>query len=166
MRILLALAVTVVLLCAGCAPKSAANNKADVEKAVHDYLAKKGMAESMKVEVGQVQYQGDTAEASVVLSAKTNPDAKMAVTYTLKRTAPGSWEVQGRKEGAAGADHGNAPAPGGPMGMPAGQPSGAMNPPGAPAASPHGMGQMPPASAPPVGSAHQPKPAAPPKPAK
>ena len=152
MRTLFALVVAAALLCAGCAPKGAQtqNDKAGVEKALREYLAKKGMSsDAMTVEVRQVQYQGDTAEADVVISAKSNPSATMNMRYTLKRTGPGSWEVQGRKEAAAGhgmpmptAPEGPTPSPFGPPGSGAGAPGSATNP--------HA------AQAPPAESAHAP----------
>jgi len=177
MRTLLALAVAVVLLCAGCAQRGAQNNQADVEKAVKEYLAKKDLStEAMNIVVRQVQYQGDTAEADVSLTAKSNPQASMTMKYVLKRTGPGSWQVQGPKAGGAtGPGHG-MPMPEGPAPSPMGPPNpsnlggpGDTAGPGTAPANPHGMTQMPPSNAPAAGSAHgskQPAKPTPPNPGK
>lgn len=163
MRMFLALAVALVLLCAGCAQRSAQNSQADVEKALKEYLTDKGLSiEAMNIVVRQVQYQGDTAEADVSLTAKSNPQASMTMKYVLKRTGPGSWQVQGPKSGgAAGGGRTGMPMPEGATPSPLGTPNPSnLGGPGDTAGSgtapvnPHGMGQMPPANPPAAGSAH------------
>ncbi len=98
----------------GCAPKSAQQNPADIERAVKEYLAKKpGLsAESMQIEVRNVQFHGETADADVLFRSKANPEASMTMSYTLKRTGPGTWMVEGAKGSKAGQQgHPGMPAP-------------------------------------------------------
>jgi hypothetical protein len=141
------LIVAVLFGLAGCAQKPARNNQADIERALREYLNKKPSVSSqaMQIQIQQVQYQGDTAEADVLFRSKTNPDASVTMKYVLKQTGPGSWQVEGPKPGAPG--HGNMPASAGAMASPrggagnagAGEASGMANP-HAPAANPHAAG--------------------------
>lgn len=108
------------------------NDKADIEHAIQEYVSKRpGLsAEAMVTEVRQVTFQGDTAEADVLFRSRSNPDASMTMRYTLKRTGPNSWAVQGPKSSAG--SHG-MPRAGSGAASPHGQPEA-----GAPISNPHG----------------------------
>lgn len=125
MRALLAFFLGLALIfAAGCTRPSQANDKADVDKAIQQYIAAKpGLAGSgMSVEVKQVNFQGDKAEADVLFRAKSNPDASMVMRYALKRTGPRRWAVEGGKSAGVAQPH---PPMGGsgmpPQGMPGGE---------------------------------------------
>jgi len=85
----------------------------------------------MRVEIGQVKFQGDEATAAVTITAREDPSASMQMMYRLTRTA-GAWKVQAPQTGG-GATHGAPPA-GGPGGgksdLPAGHPPVESQPPG------------------------------------
>jgi hypothetical protein len=129
-----------ILAFTGC-HKAAPSNDA-VRQGVLDYLATKGMtAASMDINLKEVTFNGNAADATVTFAAKGNPTAQMTMQYHLD-LKDGKWAVTGRKDTAqhgAGAALPGAAAPGG-MGMTGG-------------ANPHGGGAMPaPEDLPPAGT--------------
>lgn len=84
---------------------------------------------AMNVDVTNVTFAGDQADASVTITPKSAPGGGMSVNYHLQQQGT-KWVVMGRKD-AGGAPHGGGAVPTG---------GGAMAPGGA---SPHGA--MPPA---------------------
>jgi hypothetical protein len=107
MRALVALGVGAALLLAGCARRSQQNSQADVEKAIQQYIAAKpGLGGGgMLIDVQQVKFDGDKAEADVRFQAKSNPAASMTRHYTLKRTGPNTWVVESGKSAGMGEMH-------------------------------------------------------------
>lgn len=94
MRTVLALSVTL-LAGAGCARQARVNDKAEVEKAITQYLSTRpGLTgTAMSVEVKQVTFQGNQAEAEVVFRSKDNPQASVGMRYVLRRTG-NAWSVE------------------------------------------------------------------------
>ena len=91
--------IVAALLVAGCSRQAQRSDKADIEKAIQQYIAAKpGLAGGgMSVDVKQVEFKGDKAEADVQFQARSNPEASMVMRYTLKRTGPSAWAVEGGK---------------------------------------------------------------------
>ncbi len=120
MRTVLALSA-VLLSVAGCSHRAAQNNKADIEKAIQEHLNRRpGLASAaMVLEVKEVAFQGDRAEAEVVVRSKANPEARMALRYVLKRTGTSPWAVEGGKPSGVGRPHGTSPPEMAPESVPA-----------------------------------------------
>jgi hypothetical protein len=131
------------LVVAGCSRQGQRSDKTDIEKAIQQYIAAKpGLAGGgMSVDVKQVEFKGDKAEADVQFQAKSNPEASMVMRYTLKRTGPNTWAVESGKSTASAQPPGHSPMGG--EAPPQGMPGGGM-------ASPHGMPPAQPAHPPPA----------------
>ena len=113
--------IVAALFVAGCSRQAQRSDKADIDKAIRQYIAAKpGLAGGgMSVDVKQVEFKGDKAEADVQFRAKSNPEASMVMRYTLKRTGPGTWAVEGGKSAASAPPQ---EMPGGGMASPHGMP--------------------------------------------
>jgi hypothetical protein len=101
--LILVLPAAIVLL-AGC-QKGAPETKAAVEAALRAYLAQRpGLAmDKMEMEVKDVSFKGETAEADVVFRVKDGP-GEMAMRYTLRRQGD-QWVVErGGQAGSSGAE--------------------------------------------------------------
>lgn len=124
--------IVAALLVAGCSRQGQRSDRADIEKAIQRYIAAKpGLGGSgMSVDVKQVEFKGDKAEADVQFQAKSNPAASMVMRYTLKRTGPGAWAVESGQPAGSARPAGHPPMGGeaSPQAMP-----------GSGMASPHGM---------------------------
>jgi hypothetical protein len=96
----------------GCSGASEADETADVRQAVERYLSARTdlSLSSMRVVVNKVSIEGERATAAVTIAASNDPQAKMEMTYALRRTAEG-WEVEPPQGGAGGAHGGSAPQP-------------------------------------------------------
>jgi len=131
MRVLFCV-IVLALAVAGCSRQAQRSDRADIEKAIQQYIAAKpGLAGGgMSVDVKQVEFKGDKAEADVQFRARSNPEASMVMRYTLKRTGPSAWAVESGKSAASAQPQGHRPMGGEapPQGMP-----------GSGMASPHGM---------------------------
>lgn len=94
----------------GCSGASEADETADVRQAVERYLSARTdlSLSSMRVVVNKVTVDGERATAEVTIAANNDPQAKMEMTYALRRTAEG-WEVEPPQGGAGGAHGGSAP---------------------------------------------------------
>jgi hypothetical protein len=91
--------VILLTLCLAACHRGQQNTDA-VRQALVDYLAKKGLSTaSMDINVANVKFDGDKADASVTFAAKGAPSAQMAIQYSLE-LKDGKWTVTGR----AGAD--------------------------------------------------------------
>lgn len=96
-------------------------NKEAVRQGIIDFVAARGLnVQGMTVDVTDVQFTGNHAEATVAFTAKGGPPGSgMSMKYQLDQQS-GKWVVTGRKD--AGSPHGGGA-------MPSGQ---------APMANPHG----------------------------
>lgn len=101
---------------AGACARPSIDNKPAVEAALRAYLAERpGLAmDKMDMEVKDVQFNGDTAEADVVFRVKGG-EGEMAMHYTLRRQE-NQWVVE--RSGQSGSSGGALP-PGHPPVQPA-----------------------------------------------
>lgn len=103
-RFLVFILLAAAALSAACARQSI-DTKPAVEAALRAYLAQRpGLAlDKMDMEVKDVQFKGDTAEADVVFRVKDG-EGEMAMRYTLRRQGH-QWVVErSGQTGASGAD--------------------------------------------------------------
>ena len=101
---LILLVVAAAALAAACARQSI-DTKPAVEAALRAYLAQRpGLAlDKMDMEVKDVQFKGETAEADVVFRVKGG-EGEMAMRYTLRRQG-NQWVVErSGQTGASGAE--------------------------------------------------------------
>ena len=95
MRALLALCLllTVVNSCSRPAP---VNDRAEVEKAIQDYVNSRPILSpsAMSIEVEQVSFQGDQAEATVLFHGRDEVQSSVALRYVLRRTGSRTWVVE------------------------------------------------------------------------
>jgi hypothetical protein len=140
----------------GVACNRAPKNAEAIRQAVIDHLQKNtGLDMSaMTVEVTNVTFRGNEADANVAFKPKNMPEGGMSMSYTLENQS-GRWQVKKRAAGGMGA---NPHAGGAPADNAAAPSQGAATqlPPGHPptAAAPgQGAEQQLPAGHPPVGAA-------------
>jgi hypothetical protein len=82
-------------------------SKADVERAIQQYMSTRpGLTSTaMSMEVKQVTFRGEQAEAEVVFRSKDNPQASMSMRYVLKRAGGNTWSVDRDKSRSLSAGH-------------------------------------------------------------
>ena len=113
-------------------PRSAA----DVQMAVQTYLSGHTdlRADEMRVHVGRIRYEGDSAMAEVTIAASGDPEAEMKMVYFLELGANG-WRVV-PPDSATGGQDPSVTSPGNTPGLPPGHPPttqpGTVLPPGHP----------------------------------
>ena len=114
MRALLALCL-MLATAAGCSRQAPVNNAADVEKAVQDYVhSRPGLSgTAISIEVRQVTFHDDRAEATVLFHSREDPQSSVALRYVLKRAATRTWVVEREKTRGI-----SSVPPGGPGGTP------------------------------------------------
>jgi hypothetical protein len=80
---------------AACNWLSGVNSKAAVQEAIEEHLKQQPnvVLQNMTVEVGDVAFSGDTAEAQVKFRSKQAPDMVVGVQYKLRRSGNG-WRVE------------------------------------------------------------------------
>lgn len=139
-------ALTTLMLLAGCGSSGSStaglNSKEAVRKAVVEHLSqRKGLdldMSAMDVEIGDVSFKTNEAEASVSFRAKGSQTAAMTMQYQLERSGEG-WKVKPKAPGAAGGGNphgGGAPAVELPAPLPGTTGGGATLPPGHPPTTP------------------------------
>lgn len=107
-----------IVIVAACGGASKTQSKEAVQKAIEAYLAQRQnlMLANMNMEVAEVKFEGDTAEAEVKFRSKQSTTLAVSVHYKLKRTADG-WQVESSSSagGAGTSPHGGitptTPAP-------------------------------------------------------
>ncbi len=109
--------------CGGSAPS---NTRAQIEDAIDQHLARRSDLDidSMKVTVGQIEFQGDDrARATVAFQVGDSPESSMQMVYDLKRDN-GAWEVLRNENAGHGAGQVAPPAtnPGSNPNLPANHP--------------------------------------------
>jgi len=100
---------------AACHRSSGVNSRAAVQEAIEEHLKQRSSnvaAQNMTMEVGEVTFNGDTAQAQVKFRSKQAPNVAVSVVYKLHRVDNG-WQVEST---SAPAMHGstspaNTPAP-------------------------------------------------------
>ena len=115
--------MALVLALAGCARKVESNDA--VRQAIVQHVSKTMSLGAMDVQIGTVEFHGDTADAVATFVPKGMPNSAVSFNYTLEREGSG-WKVKGR--GHMNAEHGKgaqlpAPGAGDSQGMPPGHPS-------------------------------------------
>ncbi len=125
MRLLLAAGVGLALVLSGCS--KAVQSNAPIQAAIERHLQKQQNIafSNMTMEVQNVKYAGDKADAEVKFRSKQAPDLAVSVHYVLQRSGD-TWEVVSSSSsgGMGGNPHGGglpAPAPAQPRPQP--QPS-------------------------------------------
>jgi len=118
MRPLLAVVSAVLLFAAGCDKSKKLDTKEAVQAAIEAHLQQRPnvMLASMTLEVDDVKFSGDTAEADAKFRSKQSPSLAVGVHYKLRR-AGDQWQVESSTPsgGMGGSPHGGsapmAPAP-------------------------------------------------------
>jgi hypothetical protein len=114
---------------AACHRSSGANSKAAVQEAIEEHLKQRSnvVFQNMTVEVGEVTFNEDTAQAQVRFRSKQAPNLAVGVVYKLRRVDNG-WQVESTSAATmpGTTPHGNTAAP-----MPS------------PSTNPHGVGPQP-----------------------
>ncbi len=107
MRVVAALASVLFLLLAGCSKAVKLQSKESVRAAIESHLQQRQglMMTNMTLEVSDVKFSGDTADADVKFRSKQSPDLFVSVHYKLRR-ASDHWQVE--SGGAEGNPHGPA----------------------------------------------------------
>ena len=113
-------AVVMSLLVLGLAGSSACNrssgvhSKAAVQEAIEEHLKQQPNVafQNMTVEVGDVAFSGDTAEAQVKFRSKQAPNLAVGVQYKLRRSGNG-WKVESTSSASMSGTtpHGNTAGP-------------------------------------------------------
>jgi hypothetical protein len=80
---------------AACHRLSGIHSKAAVQEAIEEHLKQQPnvVLQNMTVEVGEVTFNGDTAEAQVKFRSKEAPDLAVGMLYKLRR-AGSRWQVE------------------------------------------------------------------------
>jgi uncharacterized protein YhdP len=78
-----------------CHRLSGIHSKAAVQEAIEEHLKQQPNVafQNMTVEVGDVTFNGDTAQAQVKFSSKQTPHVAVGVVYKLRRVGNG-WQVE------------------------------------------------------------------------
>lgn len=93
-----ALVMTLVVLglagSTACHRLSGVNSKAAVQEAIAEHLKQRSnvVSQNMTMEVGEVTFNGDTAQAQVKFRSKQAPNLAVGVLYKLRRAGNG-WQV-------------------------------------------------------------------------
>ena len=79
-----------------CSRQMPVNDRADVEKAIQDYVNSRPVLSpsAMSMEVEQVTFQGDQAEATVLFHGREEAQSSVALRYVLRRTGSRTWLVE------------------------------------------------------------------------
>lgn len=98
----------------GCKKTRETESKDAVKAAIEAHLQQRSnlMLANMTLEVEDVKFSGDRAEAAVKFRSKQAPDLVVGVRYVLRRTGD-RWQVESGSpsSGMGGAAHGGAGAP-------------------------------------------------------
>jgi hypothetical protein len=114
MRVLAALIATLLLVAAGCNKRTKLQTKEAVQAAIESHLKQRPnvVMANMDLEVGEVKFAGDTAEAEANFRSKQSPNLLVGVHYRL-RLAGDHWQVESSTPsgGMGGSSHGGGAAP-------------------------------------------------------
>ena len=80
----------------GCSRQAPVNDRADIEKAIQDYVNSRPILSptAMSMEIQQVTFQGDQAEATVLFHGREDLQSSVSLRYVLKRTGSRTWLVE------------------------------------------------------------------------
>jgi hypothetical protein len=102
--------VGVALVFGGCSKSREVQSKAAIQEAIERHLQKQSnvLLNNMSVEVQDVRYEGDRANADVKFRSKQSPDLAVARQYVLRRVGD-QWQVESSASpGGMGDPHGGA----------------------------------------------------------
>jgi hypothetical protein len=109
MRLVMACLLGLGIVLTGCSRSKGPQTKEAVQAAIEAHLAQRQnlMLSNMTVEVQDVKFQGDTAEAQVNFRSKKASDLVVGVRYLLRRSGD-TWKVESSSPttGMGGAAHG------------------------------------------------------------
>jgi hypothetical protein len=110
MRFVLACLLGLGIVLTGCNRTKGPESKEAVQAAIEAHLAQRQnlMLANMTVEVQDVKFKGDTAEAQVNFRSKQASDLVVGVRYVLRRSGD-TWKVESSSptSGMGGASHGS-----------------------------------------------------------
>jgi len=119
----MSLVVLSVVASAACHKLNGIDSKAAIQEAIEEHLKQQPnvFLQNITVEVGDVSFNGDTAQAQVKFRSKQAPNLAVGMLYRLRRTGNG-WHVESTSTASmpGTTPHGNAAAP---------TPSSSTNPP-------------------------------------
>ena len=112
MRTLLACTVGAVLIFGGCSKSRTDQSKEAIKAAVEQHLQQRSnvVYNNMTLEVQDVKFNGDHAEANVRFQSKQSPQAAVNVHYTLKKIGD-RWQVESSSSAGGMGTHGMGGAP-------------------------------------------------------
>ena len=114
MRFLSICLLGLLVLVGGCSKTGGLQSKAAVQTAIEAHLQQRPnlMLANMTLEVQEVKFSGDTAQADVQFRSKQSPNLVVGVRYMLRR-AGDRWQVESSAPigGMGTPPHGGAPAP-------------------------------------------------------
>lgn len=95
MRVVLAGLTILALVMSGCAKDRGAQSKSAVRAAIEEHLRQRPNVVwgNMTLEVQEVKFTGDMAEAEVRFRSKQSPELAVGVRYTLRKMGE-RWQVQ------------------------------------------------------------------------
>lgn len=114
MRFVVACCAGLALILTACRRPDELQSKAAIQAAIERRVEQRSnlVFNTMTIEVGDVKFDGDRAEAEVKFRSKQAPDTAVGVHYVLRR-AGDHWEVESSSvtSGMGGSAHGAGPAP-------------------------------------------------------
>ena len=113
MRVCVVVLSVLVLSVSGCSKSAKLQSKESVQKAIESYLQQRQnlVLANMNLEVADVKFTGDTAEADVTFRSKQSANLVVGVRYKLK-LAGDHWQVESSTptSGMGGSPHGSGAA--------------------------------------------------------
>ncbi len=99
---------------AACHRAGGVNSRSGVQEAIEEHLRQRTSgvaAQNMTMEIGEVTFSGDTAQAQVTFRSKQPPNVSVGVVYKLHKVGDG-WQVD---SASAASMHGSNAPGGAPM---------------------------------------------------
>ena len=113
MRAILLCLVGAALVLSGCSKSGKVQSKDAIQEAIERHLQKQSsvLLDNMTVEVQDVKFEGDRANADVKFRSKQSPDVAVGRQYVLRRVG-GQWQVESSSSpGGMGNPHGGPMPP-------------------------------------------------------
>ena len=113
MRAILLCLVGAALVLSGCSKSGGVQSKAAIQEAIERHLQKQSsvLLDNMTVEVQDVKFEGDRANADVKFRSKQSPDVVVGRQYVLRRVGK-QWQVESSSSaGGMGNPHGGPMSP-------------------------------------------------------
>jgi hypothetical protein len=113
MRAIVLCLVGATLVLNGCGKSRGVQSKAAIQEAIERHLQKQStvLLDNMTVEVQDVKFEGDRANANVKFRSKQSPDVVVGRQYVLRRIR-GEWQVESSASpGGMGNPHGGSLPP-------------------------------------------------------